>query len=62
MRKDYKLAVDTASDVGATLLLGDAGLQAYTDAMNDPRCYDKDSRVVFRYIGGDEDWQIGASD
>lgn len=56
MRKDFALAVDTANRVGAKLTLGEAGLQTYTDAMNDPKCKDLDSRVVFRYLGGDENW------
>lgn len=57
MRKDYNLAVQTAKEVGATMLLGDVGLKAYTDVMNDERCQDRDSRVVYRFIGGDENWQ-----
>jgi 3-hydroxyisobutyrate dehydrogenase len=57
MRKDYNLAVQTAKEVGATMLLADVGLQAYTDAMNDKGCYDRDSRVVYRFIGGNEKWQ-----
>ena len=56
MRKDFGLAVDTAERVGAKLMLGAAGLRTYTEAMNDPRCKDLDSRVVYRYIGGKEDW------
>ncbi|KAF2809404.1 uncharacterized protein BDZ99DRAFT_417287 [Mytilinidion resinicola] len=59
MRKDFMLAVDSAKRVGATLTLGEAGLETYTAAMNDERCRDLDSRVVFRYIGGDEDWATG---
>jgi 3-hydroxyisobutyrate dehydrogenase len=56
MRKDFGLAVDTAKDVGAKLALGEVGLKTYVDASNDPNCRDKDSRVVFRFLGGDEDW------
>lgn len=57
MRKDFALAVDTANRVGANLALGQSGLDVYTSAMNDPRCKDLDSRVVYRYLGGDEKWQ-----
>jgi 3-hydroxyisobutyrate dehydrogenase len=56
MRKDFNLAVDTANRVGAKLAIGNAGLQCYTDAMNDPNCKGLDSRVVYRFIGGDENW------
>jgi len=57
MRKDFALAVEAAERVDARLTLGQAGLQTYTDASNDPRCRDLDSRVVYRYIGGNEDWK-----
>lgn len=57
MRKDFALAVETAERVGARLALGEKGLEVYTGAMQDERCRDLDSRVVFRYLGGDEDWE-----
>lgn len=57
MRKDFGLAVDTAKRVGANLALGDRGLEVYTETMNDARCRDRDSRVVYRWLGGDEDWE-----
>ena len=57
MRKDFALAVDAANRVGAKLTLDEAGLKTYTAAMNDPNCKDLDSRVVFRYLGGNEDWE-----
>ncbi|KAI9053704.1 hypothetical protein LZ554_002657 [Drepanopeziza brunnea f. sp. 'monogermtubi'] len=56
MKKDFGLAVAAAEHVGARLQLGEAGLQTYAAASEDPNCRDRDSRVVFRYIGGDEDW------
>jgi 3-hydroxyisobutyrate dehydrogenase-like beta-hydroxyacid dehydrogenase len=58
MRKDFGLAVDMAKRVGARNVLGDIGLQTYDSAANDPRCRDLDSRVVYRYLGGQEDWQV----
>lgn len=56
MKKDFGLAVETAERVGAKLMLGEAGLATYSEASNDPRCKDLDSRVIYRYIGGIEDW------
>jgi len=56
MRKDFSLALQMAESVGARNVLGTAGLKTYEGASNDPRCRDLDSRVVFRYLGGNEDW------
>jgi len=60
MKKDFGLAVDTAKRVGAHLALGEAGLSVYEGASNDPHCKDLDSRVVYRYLGGREDWNEDA--
>ncbi|PSK43655.1 hypothetical protein B9Z65_7169 [Elsinoe australis] len=57
MRKDFNLAMEMAKGVGSTNVLGQAGLDTYTQAMNDPNCRDLDSRVVFRYLGGNENWK-----
>lgn len=57
MAKDFGLAVEAAEEVGAKLMLGDAGLRVYKEASRDPSCRDLDSRVVFRFIGGLEDWE-----
>ncbi|KAF1848893.1 uncharacterized protein K460DRAFT_304486 [Cucurbitaria berberidis CBS 394.84] len=57
MRKDFGLAVDMAKRVGSRNVLGEIGLETYDGAANDPRCRDLDSRVVYRYLGGEEDWQ-----
>lgn len=57
MRKDFGLAVDMAQRVGACNVLGQVGLETYDSASKDPRCRDLDSRVVYRYLGGVEDWQ-----
>ncbi|KAK2740641.1 hypothetical protein FQN57_006010 [Myotisia sp. PD_48] len=57
MKKDMGLAVDMAKRVGTTLVLGDAGLKTYSDASDDPNCRDLDSRVVYRFLGGNENWQ-----
>ncbi|USP78951.1 3-hydroxyisobutyrate dehydrogenase, mitochondrial [Curvularia clavata] len=57
MRKDFGLAVDMAKRVGSQNVLGEIGLKTYDGASKDPRCKDLDSRVVYRYLGGQEDWQ-----
>lgn len=57
MRKDFNLALEMAKGVGSKNVLGQAGLDTYTQAMNDPNCRDLDSRVVFRYLGGNENWK-----
>ncbi|KAL3485857.1 NAD binding domain of 6-phosphogluconate dehydrogenase-domain-containing protein [Aspergillus germanicus] len=57
MKKDFALAVEAADRVGAQLRLGVSGLKVYQEASEDDRCRDLDSRVVFRYIGGEEDWE-----
>lgn len=57
MRKDFGLAVDMAKRVGSKNVLGEAGLETYDKASKDARCRDLDSRVVYRYLGGNEDWQ-----
>lgn len=56
MRKDFSLALEMAKRVGSQNVLGEAGLATYDGASKDPRCVDLDSRVVYRYLGGDEDW------
>lgn len=49
MKKDITLAMEAAKQVDAKLVLGDAGLSAYAAAAEDPRCKDRDSRVVYRW-------------
>ncbi|PLB55598.1 hypothetical protein P170DRAFT_345896 [Aspergillus steynii IBT 23096] len=56
MRKDFALAVEMAQRTGSRLVLGEQGLRTYEGAARDERCKDRDSRVVFRYLGGDERW------
>jgi 3-hydroxyisobutyrate dehydrogenase-like beta-hydroxyacid dehydrogenase len=56
MRKDFGLAVDMAKRVGSRNVLGEVGLETYDGASKDSRCRDLDSRVVYRYLGGNEDW------
>lgn len=56
VKKDFGSALDAVDEVGTKLLLGEAGLQAYVDASEDHRYRARDSRVIIRYIGGDENW------
>ena len=56
MRKDFALAIAMADSVSSKVVLGEAGLQTYEGASNDDRCKGLDSRVVFRYLGGNENW------
>lgn len=57
MRKDFGLAVDMAKRVGSNNVLGEVGLETYDKASRDDECKDLDSRVVYRYLGGNEAWQ-----
>ncbi|KAK4506222.1 hypothetical protein PRZ48_004187 [Zasmidium cellare] len=57
MKKDFALAVDTAERVGAELALGREGLGVYEGACGDERCRGLDSRVVYRFLGGEEEWK-----
>lgn len=57
MRKDFGLAVEMANRVGTRLVLGESGLSTYDGASKDPGCKDLDSRVVYRYLGGEEKWK-----
>ncbi|RYP65715.1 hypothetical protein DL771_008160 [Monosporascus sp. 5C6A] len=56
MKKDFGLAMDMARRVGARNALGASGLGIYTAASEAEDCRDRDSRVVYRYLGGKEDW------
>ncbi|PWY88315.1 hypothetical protein BO70DRAFT_420030 [Aspergillus heteromorphus CBS 117.55] len=56
MKKDFALAVDLAESVDAALAVGYQALEVYQAAARDPDCMDRDSRVVFRFLGGDERW------
>lgn len=56
MRKDFNLALEMSKRVGSQNVLGETGLDVYTRAMNDDRCKDLDSRVIYRFLGGNEKW------
>ena len=55
MRKDMGLAKDAAKQVGAKMLLAEDAYRVFCDVEKDPNCYDRDNKVVYRYIGGKED-------
>ena len=57
MRKDFGLAVDAARENGVRLALGEPGLKVYDEACADERCKGRDSRVVYRSLGGRENWR-----
>ncbi|KAG7091064.1 hypothetical protein E1B28_010121 [Marasmius oreades] len=54
MKKDMGLAIEAAKRVDARLVLADSALPAYTEASGDPRCRDRDARVIYRWLGGME--------
>jgi 3-hydroxyisobutyrate dehydrogenase len=55
MRKDIGLANEAAKQVGAKMLLGDDAYRVFCEVEKDPNCFDRDNKVVYRYIGGKED-------
>jgi 3-hydroxyisobutyrate dehydrogenase len=57
MRKDMGLALDMTRRVGVTTVLGAGGLGVYAAASEAADCRGLDSRVVYRYLGGVEDWE-----
>lgn len=57
MRKDFGLAMDMARRLGTRNALGASGLGVYSAASEAADCKDLDSRVVYRYLGGEEAWK-----
>ncbi|KAL2832649.1 hypothetical protein BJY01DRAFT_239774 [Aspergillus pseudoustus] len=53
--KNFGLAIDMAKKFGSRVALGDARLQTFKGASDDPRYKDLDA-VEYRYMGGVEDW------
>lgn len=56
MLKDFTLASQIADRVGARRIMGEQGLKMYDEANATPDFKDLDVRAMFRYIGGQEDW------
>ena len=50
MRKDFALAVDAGKKANVNMTLAQKGLETYTNAANDSRYVDRDSRVVYKYL------------
>jgi 3-hydroxyisobutyrate dehydrogenase len=57
MTKDFELAMDMARRVGARNVLGSSGFGIFSTASEAPDCKDSDARVVFRFLGGNENWK-----
>ena len=57
MVKDVSLAMKMARDVGAGLAMGNTCLGTYEGAARDESCRGLDSKVVYRYLGGRENWR-----
>ena len=57
VKKDIGLAIEACERVGAKLFVGTHVWNTYVEAGKDERCAGMDSKVVYRYIGGDEEWQ-----
>ncbi|KAL9621326.1 MAG: hypothetical protein Q9160_004217 [Pyrenula sp. 1 TL-2023] len=57
MKKDVGLALAMADKGNVGLRFGKIGLDIYEAACQDKRCIDRDSRVVYRFLGGIEDWK-----
>lgn len=56
MRKDFGLALDMAKRVGATTVLSGVACAMYDELSKEETYRDLDVRAVFRYLGGQEDW------
>uniref|UniRef100_A0A8H8CNZ4 3-hydroxyisobutyrate dehydrogenase n=1 Tax=Psilocybe cubensis TaxID=181762 RepID=A0A8H8CNZ4_PSICU len=54
MKKDMGLAVAAAKQVGANLVLADAGLAAYSAAADDPRCRDRAIWGFYEHLSNSE--------
>lgn len=54
MKKDLKLAIGAAEEVGARLEMGERAREVYEAAEKDEQCRGKDFSVVYRWLGGDE--------
>ena len=57
VKKDIGLAIDACQRVGAKLCIGPHTWNTYVEATKDPHCTGLDSKVIYRFIGGDEKWQ-----
>lgn len=58
MKKDLRLAIQAATEVGAKLEMGEKAREVYESVERDDNCKAKDFSVVYRWLGGDEGEQI----
>ncbi len=56
MKKDVGLALDMSRRLGAGNVLGASALGVYSATSEALDCQNLDSRVVYRYLGGSEEW------
>ena len=54
MAKDIGLAVEAAKAIGAQIVLGNTALESYQSASANPKYRDRDSRIVYKWLGGIE--------
>lgn len=57
VKKDMGLAIDAAERVGAQVYIGQRVRETYMQAEEDPKCAGLDSKVIYRWLGGDENWE-----
>jgi 3-hydroxyisobutyrate dehydrogenase len=57
MLKDFTLATQMAERAGAERVLGVKGLEMYSLLSKNNSYKDLDVRAMFRYLGGEEDWE-----
>jgi 3-hydroxyisobutyrate dehydrogenase len=56
VKKDMGLAIEAAKRVDAKICIGPRVRESYMEAAEDPRCAGLDSKVVYRWLSGDEEW------
>lgn len=57
MRKDVGLALDMAGRAGCNNILGSTVLETYNKVSEDSAFRGLDSKIIYRYLGGKEDWK-----
>lgn len=54
MKKDLRLAMESAKEFGVKTALGDTASRVYAEASEDERCKGRDFSVVYRWLEGPE--------
>ncbi|KAK6371513.1 hypothetical protein LTS17_008763 [Exophiala oligosperma] len=57
VKKDIELAMDACERVDAKLFMGPSIRDAYYEASKPPENSGMDSKIVYRWMGGEEDWK-----